>query len=239
MGRKPVIEALHDESLRIDKILLADRAHGPEIDTIAGMAASRRVPVERVPERTVTNVARSGRHHQGVVADVLVPAMERLDDFCERRRRGRDWACHILVLDEVHNPANVGMILRSASAAGIAGVVVPHRGTADIGPVAIKASAGVAFRAPILRCEDTAEALTILDEHRFELIGIDMGGPDVFDAPLPERGAFVIGNESSGLSARTRAAMTSIVSIPLESGVESLNAAVAASIVAYESRRRR
>jgi len=239
MGRKPVIEALHDQTLSFDKILVSDKAQGPEIDTIMGMAASRKVTVERVSEIKVTAVARTNRHHQGVVADVIVPAMELLNDFCEKRRRGKDYACAVLVLDQVHNPANVGMILRTATAAGIDGVVVPHKGTAEIGPVAIKASAGVAFRAPILRSEDTTEAIAILEQHRFELFGLDAEGDSLFDAELPERVAFVIGNESAGLSPNARAACDGLLSIPLHNGVESLNAAVAASLVSYEVARRR
>ena len=65
MGRKPVIEALHDDSLTFDKILLSEKARGPEIDTINGMAASRRISIEEVAEVKVTAVARSARHHQG------------------------------------------------------------------------------------------------------------------------------------------------------------------------------
>lgn len=238
MGRKPIIEALHDASLEFDKILVSGSAHGGEIDTITGMAASRRIPVETVSETKVTAVARSSRHHQGVVADVVAAEMQHLSDFCEKRRRGRDWACSVLVLDHVHNPANVGMILRSATAAGLDGIVVPHKGTADIGPVAIKASAGIAFRAPILRTEDTVEALAVLEDHRFELFGLDSGGESLFGADLPERAAYVLGNESAGLSANAKAACNSILSIPLANGVESLNAAVAASLVAYEIVRR-
>lgn len=238
MGRKPVIEALHDESLSFDKILVSTKARGPEIDTINGMAASRKISIERVSEMKVTAVARSSRHHQGVVADVVAPAMQHLDDFCEQRRRGKDWACSLLVLDHVHNPANVGMILRSATAAGLDGIVVPHKGTADIGPVAIKASAGIAFRAPILRAEDTLEALAILEANRFDLIGLDGGGPSLFETELPDRVAFIVGNESTGLTENARAACSTVVSIPLENGVESLNAAVAASLLAYEVQRR-
>ena len=134
-----------------------------------------------------------------------------------------------LVLDHVHNPANVGMILRSATAAGVDGVVVPHKGTAEIGPVAIKASAGVAFRSPILRVGDTAEAMAVLIEHRFEMIALDHDGEPLFGANLPERAAYVIGNESAGLSSEASAACDRVLSIPLANGVESLNAAVAAS----------
>lgn len=239
MGRKPVIEALHDATLEIDKILLSSSAHGQEIQTITGMAASRKVRVEKVSDMKVTAVARSSRHHQGVVADVVAPAMQQLSDFCEQRRRGQDWSCSILVLDHVHNPANVGMILRTATAAGIDGVVVPQKGTAEIGPVAIKASAGVAFRAPILRVADTHEAMSLLGEHRFHMFGLDGAGEPMFTAALPERSAFIVGNESEGLSQVARDACDGLLSIPLDNGVESLNAAVAASLVAYELVRRR
>ena len=239
MGRKPIIEALHDQSLSFDKILMSGAARGPEIDTILGMAASRKITVEKVSEMKVTAVARSSRHHQGVVADVIAPAMQHLSDFCEKRRRGKDWACSLIVLDRVHNPANVGMILRSATAAGIDGVVVPHKGTAEIGPVAIKASAGVAFRASILRAEDTTEAIAILEANRFELFGLDGGGEPLFGAALPERAAYIVGNESDGLSDNARSACSGILSIPLFNEVESLNAAVAASLLSYEVTRSR
>lgn len=237
VGRKPAIEALHDRSLTIDKILVATSASGPEIDTILGMAASRRVPVERVSSQKVTAVARSSRHHQGVVADVVAGRMQRLDEFCERRTRGRDWSCRILVLDHLHNPANVGMILRSATAADLDGVVVPHRGTADINAVAIKASAGVAFRAPILRTETTDDAIATLLDHRFTIVGLDRGGEPLFGAELPERAAYVLGNESDGLSPSVRASCDRIITVPLAHDVDSLNAAVAASLVAFELRR--
>ena len=239
MGRKPVIEALHDDSLEFDKILLSGRARGPEIETIKGMAASRRITCELVDETKVTAVARSAKHHQGVVADVVAPAMAHLSDFCEQRRRGKDWACSLLVLDHLHNPANVGMILRSATAAGIDGVVVPHKGTADIGPLAIKASAGIAFRSTILRTESTAEALDILGEHRFELLGLDGSGASLFGAELNERSAYVIGNETTGLSPEASSAVTRMISIPMHNDVESVNAAVAAAIVGFEVARRR
>lgn len=234
MGRKPVIEALHDRTLQIDKILLSDKARGSEIDTITGMAASRKIALVKVSEIKVTAVARSSRHHQGVVADVAVKSMQTLDDFCEQRTRGRDWACSVLLLDHVHNPANVGMILRSATAAGLDGVIVPFRGTAEIGPVAIKASAGVAFRAPILRVPDVDHALTVLLEHRFSIIGLDSEGDDLFESELPERAAYIVGNESDGLSNVARVACEQILAIPVANGVDSLNAAVAASLLAYE-----
>jgi 23S rRNA (guanosine2251-2'-O)-methyltransferase len=174
-----------------------------------------------------------------VVADVVAPGMEPVERFLDRRRRGRDWATVVLVLDRVHNPANVGMILRTAVGAGLDGVVVPHAGTADIGPVTVKASAGLAFSAPILRAATTEDALDALRAARFAVLGLASQGEPLFAADLPERVAFVLGNESDGLSPGALERVDALVSIPLAPGVESLNVAVAAGVVAYEVVRRR
>lgn len=233
-GRNPVLEALADESLSFAKILISSKARGEPIDQIRRAAASRNITVDRVPEQKVTSVAKSSRHHQGVVADVVAPAMSSLGDFLERRQRGRDWATRVLVLDSVHNPSNVGMIIRAGVGAGIDGIVVPTRGTADIGPIVIKASAGVAFRAPILRVETAEDAAVMLQESQFALIGLDAGGEDLYEAELPDRAAYVLGNEASGLSLST----DYNIAIPLASDVESLNVATAAAVLCFELARR-
>ncbi len=233
-GRNPVLEALADESLTIAKILISSKARGEPIDQIRRAASERNITVERVPEQKVTSVAKSSRHHQGVVADVVAPAMANLGTFLERRQRGRHWATKLLLLDSVHNPSNVGMILRAGVAAGIDGIIVPTRGTADIGPIVIKASAGVAFQAPILRAETAADAAEMLRDAQFTVVGLDAGGDDLYAAELPERVAYVLGNEASGLSLST----DYNIAIPLAPGVESLNVATAAAVVCFEVARR-
>lgn len=236
-GRKPVVEAL-TQGLPVAKVHVADAAHGAEIDTIRRLARAAGVPVEQVTEARVTAIARSGRHHQGVVADVAAARMAGLEAFLAERR-GRRFATTVLVLDRVHNPANVGMILRVAVAADLDGVVVPEVGTAEVGAVAIKASAGVAFRAPIVRVGTAEEAAEQLCAARFAVVGLDPAGPCLFDAELPERAAFVLGNETDGLSPGVAERCTATVSLPLANGVESLNVATAASVLAYELVRRR
>ncbi|MCU0272524.1 MAG: RNA methyltransferase [Acidimicrobiales bacterium] len=238
-GRKPVLEALADERLRVDKVLVSHGAGGPVVEEIVAAAARRKVPVERVTEQRVSLIAGGSRHHQGVVADVVAPGMQPVEAFLDRRRRGKDWATTVLVLDRVHNPANVGMILRTAVGAGMDGVVVPHAGTADLGPVVLKASAGLAFGATILRSATTEDALDALRAHRFTIVGLAADGDPLFAADLPDRLALVLGNESEGLSPAVRERCDRTVAIPLAEGVESLNVAVAAGIVAYEVVRRR
>lgn len=236
----PVAEALEDPAVPLSRIFVGDRSQGPAIERILAAARARGITVEHVSEQRVALLAGNGRHHQGVAADLAPVGLGALGPYLEQRR-GRRHATALLVLDGVHNPANVGMIIRSAVGAGMDGIVVPHRGTAELGPLVIKASAGVALRATLLRAGRAEDAVEALREARFRIIGLDAAGPGavpLFDAVLPERAAYVLGNEADGLSAPVLALVDEFVSIPLAGGVESLNVACAASVVAFELARR-
>ena len=174
-----------------------------------------------------------------MIADADAPNQRSLSEFLDRSGGGRSYCQTVLVLDRVHNPANVGMILRSAVAAGIDGVVIPRAGTARVGPVAIKASAGVAFHAPIVNCETTIEAIDALRVERFTVVGLDASGDeDLFDMAMPERVALVVGNETDGLSPTVREQLDACVRLPLAAPVESLNVACLATVVSFELARR-
>ncbi len=131
------------------------------------------------------------------------------------------------------------MILRTATAAGLDGIVVPDAGTAEIGPLVVKASAGGAFAAPILRIDRPEYALAQLRDARFEIAAVDAGGPSIFDAEFGDRVALVLGNETTGLAAEVRELCDNVVSLPLHNDVESLNVAAAAAVACYEVVRRR
>src|SRR6201991_4319891 len=146
-SHKPVLEALADAGLRVDKVILADNARGPAAREILDAASSRSVPVERASAHRVKVLAGNGKQDQGVLADVVAPRMRRLSDALAAGSLST-----VLLLDGITTPANVGMILRTATAAGISGIVVPRRGVASLDPLVVKASAGVAFQAPVLRC---------------------------------------------------------------------------------------
>ena len=238
-GRKPVLEVLADPALEVDKVVLAANARDASADRILAAAAERGVPVRREPADHVTRISRNGRHDQGVVADVRATAMRTVDEWLDGLRTDSSGRS-VLVLDGLTNPANVGMILRTATAAGLDGVVLPRRGTADLGPLVIKASAGVAFRAPILRAPAVEHALEALQGAGFTLIALEASGAQsVFDAAFPERTALVLGSESEGLSQEASRWVHDRVAIPMAAGVESLNVAAAAAVVAFELSRRR
>ncbi|MGE3287934.1 MAG: TrmH family RNA methyltransferase [Pseudonocardia sp.] len=234
-GRRPVLEALDDERLRVDKVILADDQRGESARAVLAAARARGVPVQRASAHRVKVLAGNGRHDQGVLADVVAPRMAPVAEFLD----GLRGPAAVLVLDGVTNPANVGMLLRSATAAGLDGVLLPRRGVPSIDPMVVKASAGVAFRAPVLRAATAAEGCAALLAAGFAVFGLDAGGASLLEAALPERVALVLGGETAGLSAPVRAACTGLLAIPMDDGVESLNVASAGAVAAFELRRRR
>ncbi|MGB7794663.1 MAG: RNA methyltransferase [Pseudonocardiaceae bacterium] len=237
-GRKPVLEALIDPALTIDKLIVAEHAHGDTMQEILDAAARRRVPVQRASAHRVKVLAGNGRHDQGILADVVAPRMRPLDGALQTLRS----PAGILVLDAITNPANVGMILRTATAAGIDGVVLPRRGVPSIDPLVIKASAGVAFHAPVLRSATAEAACAMLLAAGFEVLGLSGSAPGVgslFGDPPPLRVAYVLGNETTGISPAVAAQLSGWVGIPMAGNVESLNVASAAAVVCFEWARRR
>ncbi|APU17305.1 MULTISPECIES: TrmH family RNA methyltransferase [Actinoalloteichus] len=236
-GRKPVLEALQDPQLAVDKVILAENAVGAAAREILQAAAQRDVPVQRATAQRVKVLAGNGRHDQGVLADVVAPRMRTLSTALAA---GRDVPETLLLLDGITTPANVGMILRTATAAGIGGVVVPRRGVATIDPMVVKASAGVAFRAPILRTSTAGAAAEELIEAGFALYAMAADGDaTLFEVELPRRVAFVLGGETHGVSEEVAELVMGRVAIPLADGVESLNVASAAAVLSFELTRRR
>ncbi|MCW2720514.1 MAG: rRNA (guanosine2251-2-O)-methyltransferase [Pseudonocardiales bacterium] len=236
-GRKPVLEALDDTTLRVDKVILAEDVRGASAHQILAAARDRGVPVQRATAHRVKVLAGNGRHDQGVLADVVAPRMAPVAEFLDEL--GPDAPAAVLVLDRLTNPSNVGMILRSATAAGLQGVLLPRRGLPSIDPLMIKASAGVAFRAPVLRSGTVEEGCAELAAGGFTIFGLDAGGASLLDAELPARVALVLGNETDGLSDSVRPHLDGVLAIPMHGGVESLGVASAGAVAAFELARRR
>jgi 23S rRNA (guanosine2251-2'-O)-methyltransferase len=236
-GRMPVLEALRDPAIPVAKVIVAHGAEGANLDAIVEVARDRGVKVHRASAQRIKLLAGNGRHDQGVVADVLAPRMRRLEDYVEGSPGS---SSRLLVLDGITNPANVGLILRTATAAGLEGVVLPRTGVPEVDPLVVKASAGTAFRAPVLRCDTTADALALLAEAGLPAIGLAGDAPrSLYEAELPDRAAYVLGSETAGISPAARELIGRWISIPLMGGVESLNVATAAAVLSFELVRRR
>lgn len=231
-GRKPVLEALGDPSLSVAKVVIAQNATGESLRQILRAAEDTGTPVERATPDRVKWLAGNGKQDQGVVADVDAPRMLPLEEFV--RERGKR-PTTVILLDGVTNPGNVGMILRTATGAGVDGVVLPRAGTPHVGPLVIKASAGVAFRAPIVNAPTARAATDLFRTAGYQIYGLSARSTDsLFQADLARRAVYVLGGETHGLTVRT----DHDLAIPLRPGVESLNVAIAAAIVAFEATNR-
>lgn len=148
--------------------------------------------------------------------------------------------CHVLVLVDVRDPGNVGTIVRAADASGAAGVLCAT-GTADPwSPKVVRSSAGAVLHLPVATGLDAASLLDTLATHRVPTIATVVDGGVPFDcAPLAGAVALVLGNEASGLSTELAAGIEQAVTIPMQGWAESLNVAMAASVLSFEALRQR
>ena len=230
-GRKSVLEALRDSALSCHALHLAESNRDSGIiRDLLSLAEQRAIPVQRHSREALSRISRNGRQDQGVAADIVCPAFRELGDYLAGSSSGR----RLLALDGVTNPQNAGMIIRSAVAAGVDGIIYPDRGTAALGPLLIKASVGTVFRAPLLRCERLLPALQACADDGFSVFYLDGNATASLFDPRPETDlVYVMGGETDGVSAGVRELATGGLAIPMSNGVESLNVAVSAALVAY------
>jgi 23S rRNA (guanosine2251-2'-O)-methyltransferase len=234
-GRKPVLEALLDESLQCYRLHLADsNKPAPVLQRMQELAERRQIEVCIHNKRELSRISRNGKQDQGVAADILCPGFLNLEQYLKqdplKPRR-------LLALDGISNPQNAGMLVRSAVAGGIDGIFWPQRGNAEPGPLAIKASAGTLYRAPLIRCGELADALSQCQAANHRVYVLDANAQTRFgEQDKTGDQIYVLGNESSGVSPAIAALADSAVSIPMHNGVESLNVAVTAALIAYLDR---
>lgn len=233
VGRNPVKEAAAS-GLRIKTVFVAaDPAYGSMrdvIDSLAGTGADYKEVTKRDLDR-----ASDGAAHQGVAVEVEEYDYWDLEDLILRAIEKVEPGL-IVALDHVTDPHNVGAVLRSAGAFGADGLLIPTRRQAGVGTTAWKVSAGAAAHVPTARVPNLVQALRVLKERGFFVVGLD-GRADVELRGLPlatEPLVIVTGAEGKGLSRLARETCDQVVSIPMNRRVESLNAAVATGIVLYE-----
>jgi 23S rRNA (guanosine2251-2'-O)-methyltransferase len=235
-GRKPVLEAMLDEDLRCYRLHLADsNKPAPILTQMETLARQRKIEVCYHGKRELSRISRNGKQDQGVAADILCPAFRTLDQYLAEPAPAAPR--RLLAVDGVSNPQNVGMLIRSAVAGGIDGIIWPAAGNAELGSLAIKASAGTLFRAPLVRCDDLGAALGLCQQAGHRIVVLDAAArTSLYDPPPGIDTIYVLGNESSGVSGHIAALADASVSIPMRNGVESLNVAVTAALIAYLDR---
>ena len=228
-GRNAVEEALRAGG-RVNRLFLSSESRAPWTDPLADLAKAQQARVELAPMAKLNRLAHS-RDHQGVVAFVSPVAHISLDQ-CLANCQGRT---ALLALDGVANPRNLGMLLRTALGAGVAGVLLPVRGGALMSEDVVRASAGAALRVPVVHCPNMARALRTLKDADFWVYGLDAAGDtDVFGLSWASRTVLVVGNETEGLRPVIRKRCDAMVRIPLASRLDSLNVSVAAGIALFQ-----
>ena len=232
-GRKPVLEALADAAIPVHCLHLADsNKPGGIIRELEELAAQRNIPIRHHSKLALSRISKNSREDQGVAADLRLPHYQRFDDFVAALTAHA--ATKIIALDRITNPQNMGMLIRSACAGGIDAILIPETGCAPLSPLVIKASAGTLFKCPIVRCADLRQALLHLRERQFEIGALSSHATDdLFALKKNVSRAYVLGNESDGVSPEIMALADLKIRIPMANGVESLNVAVTAALLAY------
>ena len=238
-GRNSVLEALR-AGIPVSTVYLAARLEADDrTREIISIAADAGYPLLEVGRSELDRLT-DDSVHQGVA--LQVPPYEYLDpDDLLDDAEGSQTAPLVVALDGITDPRNLGAVLRSAGAFGAHGVLVPERRAAGVTAAAWKVSAGAAARVPVARATNLTRALQDYRRAGVFVVGLDAGG-DVPLGDLPYASdplVLVVGSEGKGLSRLVREQCDAIVSIPIASAVESLNAGVAAGIALYEVARQR
>ena len=234
LGRNPVFETLRARRRHIARLLVAGGAEekGRLADSIQ-IAIERKLPVLRVQRAQLDEL---GEGHQGVALEVGSYPYASVKDILAFVRK-REEPLFLLALDMIQNPQNLGTLLRTAEAAGVHGVVIPLARAAEVSPAVVHASAGASEHLLIAQA-NLAQALEqVKEEANAWVVGLD-GGKDSqpYDQVRLEGAlALVVGNEGEGMRPLVRKSCDILASLPMKGNVESLNAAVAGSIVLYRA----
>lgn len=234
-GRRAVIEALAARTVEVLAVARAKGLPASFIGELEHACGNRGIAPDVRTLAEINRLSGDPRQDQGVAARITLRNVEDLDEFATRARTlPKGSPLRLIALDGVTNPQNVGMIVRSAVAAGIDGVLWPTQGSPWVSGLIIKASAASVYRCRIVRTGALADGLTALHAAGLRLCGLVMeGGKDLFTVKPPARAVFVVGHEMEGISNEVDALLDERVSIPMHGGVESLNAAVAASVMCF------
>lgn len=232
-GRKPALEALRDPALECHALHLAhSNREGGIIGELLAEASKRKVEVHRHSREELSRISKNGKQDQGVALDIVCSAFQSLEDYLAGAASLR--AQRLLALDGITNPQNLGMIVRSAAAGQIDGIIWSRKGNAAPGPLVIKASVGTLYRAPVLSCPSLPAALRQCAGAGFEICTLAAGANEtLFEYRPTGHCVYVLGNETNGVSAEVEALADRGLAIPMNNGVESLNVAVTASLIAF------
>ena len=236
-GRNAVFEALSSKR-PVNKIFIKMGLQGGSLGKIIAAAQSAAVPVEYVQPEKLDRLA-PGIRHQGIVALASPIAFSSLETVLERAA-SRNEMPFLLLLDELQDPQNVGALIRSADAAGVHGVLLPRRRSCPLNMVVAKISAGAVNYVPVVQIGNIVQTLRSLKEQGFWVVGADMEGDSLyFETDLDRPLVLVVGAEGKGMGHLVKENCDMLVRLPMQGGVNSLNASAAGAILLYEVVRQR
>lgn len=235
-GRNAVIEA-YRAGRPIDKLFILDGCQDGPILTIKREAKAKQTPVKFVTKERLDQISETGKH-QGVIAYAAAYEYATVEEILDNARQKGE-APFVFLLDNIEDPHNLGAIIRTANLAGAHGVIVPKNRAAGLTAVVAKTSAGALNFTPVARVTNLAKTIEELKKEGIWFVCADMGGTTMYDLNLKGPIGLVIGNEGEGVGRLVKEKCDMVASIPMKGDIDSLNASVAAGVLAYEIVRQR
>ena len=235
-GRNAVIEA-YRAGRPIDKLFILDGCQDGPILTIKREAKAKQTPVKFVTKERLDQLSETGKH-QGVIAYAAAYEYATVEEILDNARQKGE-APFLFLLDNIEDPHNLGAIIRTANLAGAHGVIVPKTRAAGLTAVVAKTSAGALNFTPVARVTNLAKTIEELKKEGIWFVCADMGGTTMYDLNLKGPIGLVIGNEGEGVGRLVKEKCDMVASIPMKGDIDSLNASVAAGVLAYEIVRQR
>ena len=235
-GRNAVLEAFRSGKC-VDKLFILDGCQDGPVRTIAREARKTDTIINYVSKERLDQLSET-RAHQGVIAQVAAYEYSTVDEILARAEEKGE-PPFLIILDNVEDPHNLGAIIRTANLAGAHGVIIPKRRAVGLTSTVAKTSAGAINYTPVAKVTNIVRTIEELKEKGIWFVCADMGGETMYDLDLTGPMGLVIGNEGEGVSRLVREACDFTASIPMKGDIDSLNASVAAGVLAYEIVRQR
>ena len=235
-GRNAVIEAFRSGK-PVDKLFVLDGCQDGPVRTIIREAKKHDTIINFVTKERLDQISET-KKHQGVIAYAAAYEYSEVEDMLElAKKKGED--PFLILLDNIEDPHNLGAIIRTANLAGAHGVIIPKRRAVGLTATVAKTSAGALNYTPVAKVTNLAKTMEELKEKGLWFVCADMGGESMYRLNLTGPIGMVIGNEGDGVSRLVKEKCDFIASIPMKGDIDSLNASVAAGVLAYEIVRQR
>lgn len=235
-GRNAVIEAFRSGKT-IDKLYVLDGCKDGPVMTIIREAKKTDTIIRYVDREILDRLSKTG-HHQGAVANAAAYDYAEVEDILNAAREKGE-PPFVFILDGIEDPHNLGAIIRTANLAGAHGVIIPKRRAVGLTATVAKTSAGALNYTPVAKVTNLSATIEELKKEGLWFVCADMGGETMYNLNLTGPIGLVIGNEGEGVSRLVKEKCDYVASIPMKGNIDSLNASVAAGVLAYEIVRQR